>query len=313
MPVKKNSTKVNSKHFFLAVLTVFIWGMNFIAIHSALEVFPPFLLCAVRFGLAAIPFVFFFPRPKAPFKLILGYGVFTFAAQFALLFSGMQLGLSPGLASLVLQVQVFFSMGLAAAVFQDRPGKWKIFGAMISFIGVAIVASHVNAGTSLTGLILVLLSALSWAAGNMFTKKVAAQSSLALVSWGSLVAFPLMAVFSLLVEGPEVIAASFNGISWETIGATSYIVYLSTIVGYGVWGFLLKSYPTAQVVPFTLLVPVFGLLSSAVVLGEELSYWKLVACLFIMLGLVVSLLEKQIVQVISRISFLKRQPFLHRD
>ncbi len=264
------------------------------AIYLGLKGFPPFLLCALRFCFAAFPWVFILPRPKAPLKYIIAYGVFTFAIQFGLLFSGLHLGLSPGLASLVLQVQVFFSMGLAALFFQDRPSSWKIGGSLISFVGIGIVASHVSGSTSFIGLILTLLAALSWAAGNMLTKKVDAQSPLSLVVWGNLVAFPFMLVLSLLMEGPTLIATSLQQVSWTTIGAIIYIVYLSTHIGYGVWGFLLNTYPTASVVPFTLLVPVIGFLSSVFFLGEELTSWKLLASLFVMAGLVFNLLENQI-------------------
>lgn len=291
---------MKTKHLFIALLIVLVWGVNFIAIHIGLEVFPPFLLSTIRFALSALPWVFFFPRPKASLKLIMGYGVFTFALQFGLLFSGIHLGLSAGLASLVLQVQMFFSMGLAALFFKDRPSAWKICGSLISFAGIGVVAAHADGSTSLIGLILTLLAALSWSVGNMFTKKVDAASPLALVVWGNLVALPFMALTSLLLEGPAVIGNSFQHISLETIIAVVYIVYVSTHVGYGAWGFLLKSYPTATVVPFTLLVPVVGFLSSAIVLNEALLPWKIAASVLVMTGLVFNLLEKQIRGFIAR-------------
>lgn len=286
------SVNLQPKHILLALLVVLVWGVNFIAIHIGLKGFPPFLLSAVRFGLAALPWVFIFPKPKAPLKLIVGYGVLNFALQFGLLFSGIYLGLSPGLSSLVLQVQVFFSMGLAFFFFQDQPSSFKIYGSLISFIGIGIVAFQVNGGTTFLGLILTILAAFAWAAGNTFTKKVDAQSPLSLVVWGNLVAFPFMVVFSLVVEGPTLVLSSLQNVTWPTIGAIIYIVYISTFVGYGAWGYLLKSYSTSAIVPFTLLIPVVGFLSSALFLGEDLPTWKIVASLFIMGGLIFNLLEK---------------------
>ncbi len=290
----RTSGNIAPKHLLLALLTVLIWGTNFIAIYVGLKGFPPFLLCAIRFGLAAFPWVFFLPKPKAPLKMIVGFGLLNFALQFGLLFSGIHLGLSPGLSSLVLQVQVFFSMGLAFLIFNERPGIIKIIGSLISFIGIGIVAAHVTGGSTFVGLVLTLLAALSWASGNIFTKKIAAGSPLSLVVWGNLVAFPFMAIVSLLTEGPASIVSSVQGMSWATIGAVVYIVYLSTHVGYGIWGFLLKVYSTSTVVPFTLLIPVFGFLSSAILLAEPLPFWKILASLFIMGGLIFNLLEKQI-------------------
>jgi O-acetylserine/cysteine efflux transporter len=288
------TVNLTPKHLILALIVILVWGLNFIAIYFGLKGFPPFLLCALRFGLAALPWVFILPKPKAPIKYIIGYGVFTFAMQFGFLFSGIYLGLSPGLSSLILQVQVFFSIGLAFLFFRDRPSSWKIFGSLISFVGIGIVAVHINGGATFFGLILTLLAALSWATGNMFTKKVDAKSPLALVVWGNLIAFPFMVVVSLLLEGPVLILSSLKNVSWITIGAIMYIVYISTHIGYGVWGFLLKTYPTSVVVPFTLLIPVVGFLSSALFLGEDLPAWKLIASLFIMGGMVFNLLEQKI-------------------
>lgn len=294
-----STVTLSPKHLLLALAIVLIWGINFIAIYVGLKGFPPFLMCAVRFGLAAIPWVFIFPKPKSPIKLIIAYGLFTFALQFGFLFSGIYLGLSPGLSSLILQVQVFFSIGLAFLFFQDTPSSWKIYGSLISFVGIGIVASNVNGGSTFLGFILTLLAAFSWATGNIFTKKVNAHSPLSLVVWGNLVAFPFMLVASLIVEGPVLIVSSLQNISLPTIGAIVYIVYISTHIGYGAWGFLLKSYPTSVVVPFTLLIPVVGFLSSALFLGEDLSMWKLIASLFIMGGVVFNLLEKQIRQLLQ--------------
>jgi O-acetylserine/cysteine efflux transporter len=289
-----NNINLSPKHLLLIFFIVLFWGFNFLAVYIGLKGFPPFLLCAVRFGLAAFPWVFFLPKPKAPMKWIISYGLLNFALQFGLLFSGMHLGLSPGLSSLVLQVSVFFSIGLAFVFFKDKPSPLKICGSLISFVGIGIVAAHVNGGSTVIGLILTLAAAFSWAAGNILTKKVNAESPLSLVVWGNLIAFPFMAVVSLVLEGPVLIMSSLQNISWTTIAAICYIVYVATHIGYGGWGFLLKTYSASIVVPFTLLVPVVGFLSSAVFLGEALPLWKLWASLFIMGGLVFGLLEKQI-------------------
>lgn len=289
-----NTINLPPKHLLLVLAIVVIWGVNFVAVYIGLKSFPPFLLSALRFGLSALPWVFFIPRPKASIKLIIYYGVVNFTLQFGLIFTGIHLGLSPGLASLILQVQVFFSIGLAFLFFHDRPSLFKIVGSLISFIGIGLVAYHVNGGSTLLGLILMLLAAFSWSAGNILTKKIQAQSPLALVVWGNLAAFPVMVLISLIFEGPTLILSSLQNVSWPAILAVLYIVYFSTHIGYGAWGYLMKTYSTSVVVPFTLLVPVFGFLSSAFFLGEALPYWKPLASLFILGGLIFGLLEKQV-------------------
>ena len=294
-----NTVNLPPKHILIVLSIVLMWGVNFIAVYIGLKSLPPFLLCAIRFGLSALPWVFFLPRPKGPLKLIVGFGILNFALQFGLLFTGIHMGLSPGLASLVLQVQVFFSIGLAFLFFHDRPSPFKILGSLISFIGIGIVGTHIEGQGTFIGLILMLLAAFSWAAGNMFTKKINSQSPLALVVWGNLFAFPFMAIVSFFFDGPQVIMSSLQNSSWATVAAVCYIVYISTHVGYGAWGFLMKTHSTSAVVPFTLLIPVVGFLSSALYLGEELSSWKLVASLFIIGGLIFGLLEKQVQGVIK--------------
>jgi len=289
-----NTINLPPKHLLLVFAIVLIWGVNFVAVYIGLKSFPPFLLSALRFGLSALPWVFFMPRPKGSWKLIVYYGLFNFALQFGFIFTGIHLGISPGLASLVLQIQVFFSMGLAFLFFQDRPSIFKIAGSLISFIGIGIVGYHVNGGSTFIGLILMLLAAFSWAAGNMFTKKIHSESPLALVVWGNLAAFPVMVLVSYFFEGPLVIQSSLQNMSWPAIASVCYIVYFSTHIGYGAWGFLMKSYSTSVVVPFTLLVPVVGFMSSAIYLGEEIQSWKVLASLFILGGLIFGLLEKQV-------------------
>ncbi|MFD2163134.1 EamA family transporter [Paradesertivirga mongoliensis] len=298
---------------FVALLIVLIWGTNFIAIFVALKSYPPFLLSAIRFGLSALPWVFILPKPKAPFRFVLGYGIFNFALQFGFLFSGIHLGLSPGLASLLLQVSVFFSMGLAFLFFKEKPSFLKVVGSLISFVGIGIVAAHIDGQATLIGLVLTLLAAFAWSAGNMFTKKVNAQSPLALVVWGNLIAFPIMVVASMTMEGPALMEHSLQNTSWATVAAVFYIVYISTHIGYGAWGFLLKSYSASAVVPFTLLIPVIGFLSSAIFLGEDLLWWKILASLFIMGGLVFGLLEGEVRRLFKISTSKKKEKYLPVD
>lgn len=248
---------MNPKHLLLALLlallVVVIWGLNFIFISIGLKGFPPLLMCALRFALAAFPAVLFLPRPKVGWPILAAFGLVNFGMQFALLFTGMRAGMSAGLASLVMQTQVFITVGMAAALLKDRPSAWKIIGALISFSGVGVVAWKSEDGSSLVGLVLTLLASFCWATGNLLSKKIAAESPLALVAWGSLIAFPPLLLASLALEGPDAIAKSATEASWLPVLALLYVVYFSTHVGYSLWGHLLQLYPAAVVAPFTLL------------------------------------------------------------
>jgi O-acetylserine/cysteine efflux transporter len=280
---------MNRKDIGLAILVVAIWGFNFVVIKVGLKELPPILLCALRFFLAAFPAVFFIKRPAVPFRSVMAFGLVMFASQFTLLFSGMYAGTTAGMASLVLQVHVFFTVALAVVFLAEQPSVWQIIGALTAFSGIGLVAIHTGGEISALGLILIVAAAASWGIGNLIAKKLGKIDMLALVVWGSLVAWPPLLLLSYLLEQDSWSLEGMAHLSWPTIGAVGYITYLSTLLGFAVWSWLLSHYPAATVAPFTLLVPVFGFTSSALALGEPLYPWKLAAAVLIIAGLCVNL------------------------
>ncbi|HAT7745275.1 O-acetylserine/cysteine exporter [Legionella pneumophila] len=281
-------------HLLLALLVVFVWGVNFIFVKLSLEEFSPLLLCAVRFLLASVPAVFFIKPPAVPFKIIAGYGLIMFALQFALLFIGLRVGMTPGVASLLMQVQVFFSMFFAIIFLGEQPHVGQIIGALIAFIGIGVVALHFDHNVSLMGFLCILAAAASWGIGNLITKKIHSVNLIAVIVWSSFVACLPMFILSLVFEGPESFVTAYEHMTWKGILSVLYIVYISTWVGYGVWNWLISRYPVGMVVPFTLLVPVVGILSSVFILGEPFYLWKLVAGLLVISGLCINLLTTRL-------------------
>jgi len=277
-------------HFLLALLVVVIWGINYLFIALGLQEIPPLLLCAIRFILACIPIIFFIKPPSMPFKMVVSYGLLTFALQFALLFIGMHVGMTSGMASIIMQVQVFFSLFFAAIVLGETPYLWQIIGALVSFSGIGLVALHFDKNVSLLGFIFLLAASAAWGAGNLITKKYNKSNMISLVVWGCFVASFPMILLSLIIEGPKAIIVSYHHLTWVGILSILYITYVSTWVGYGVWNWLLSRYPVGVVVPFTLLVPIVGVLSSVIVLDEPFQFWKLNAGLLVMGGLGINLL-----------------------
>ncbi|HFX6167661.1 TPA: EamA family transporter [Legionella pneumophila] len=281
-------------HLLLALLVVFVWGINFIFVKLSLEEFSPLLLCAVRFLLASVPAVFFIKPPAVPFKIIASYGLIMFALQFALLFIGLRVGMTPGVASLLMQVQVFFSMFFAIIFLGEQPQVGQIIGALIAFIGIGVVTLHFDHNVSLMGFLCILAAAASWGIGNLITKKIHSVNLIAVIVWSSFVACLPMFILSLVFEGPESFVTAYEHMTWKGILSVLYIVYISTWVGYGVWNWLISRYPVGMVVPFTLLVPVVGILSSVLILGEPFYLWKLVAGLLVISGLCINLLTTRL-------------------
>lgn len=277
-------------HFLMTLLVVVIWGLNFMFVKLGLEEISPLLLCALRFFLASIPAVFFIKIPAESFKTIALYGLVMFALQFALIFIGMQRGMTAGMASLIMQVQVFFSIFFAVWFNGEELKLGQILGASVAFIGIALVGMHFDTQVSLLGYILVLSAAAAWGVGNLLSKKIKSKNYMAAVIWGSFVAFWPMFVLSLIFEGPHQIIESYHRLSFRGLGSLMYIVFISTWIGYGLWNRLLSLYSVGTVVPFTLLIPVVGILSSVIFLGEPFQSWKLLACLLVITGLCINIL-----------------------
>ncbi len=276
------------RHILLAVLTVTIWGCNFVAIKLALHDFPPLLLCALRFVFVSLPLVFFLPRPAITWRQLVTYGLTMFALQFACMFMAMQLGLSAGLASVMLQLQVFITLGLSVAFLNERLTLPQIGGTLIAVAGFGLVALHSGGDVSLAGVGCAMLAACSWAYGNFMSRGLGKVNSLALVAWGGLVVPLPMGLASLVFEGPARIGQSLTHVGWPAALSLAFIVYVSTHVGYTLWSWLLARHPASAITPFALLVPVFGMLSSALFLHEALPAWKLEAAGLVLIGLTVT-------------------------
>ena len=270
-------------HVALAILCTVIWGFNFVVIKWALLDYPPLLLTALRFVLASLPFLPFVRPPRAKWYWVVGVGLFLGVGQFGFLFTGMSLGMPAGLSSAVLQTQVFFTVMMAIALLGERPRWQSLVGMALAFSGVAVIAGHLGAVPPLP-FVLVILGAVSWAVSNIITRKAASPDAFALIVWASAVApLPLLAL-SWAIEGQGRILAAFAAPSWSGLGSLCYLAFASTNIAYGVWSFLLKKYPAAAVAPFTLMVPFWGIGSSAFLLGERLEAEKLIGAALIVAG-----------------------------
>lgn len=269
----------------LALGVVTIWGVNFVVIKIGLQDLPPILFTALRFLFAALPLVFFVKRPQTSMGLVLAYGTFQFALQFTLLFTGIKLGLPAGLASLVIQLQAFFTIGLAVLMLGERPKGVQLLGALVAFGGMALVAGHLEGKATLIGFVMVVLAGVCWAVANIVTKKMGQVNALSLVVWGALVATPPLFLASWLVEGAAAWQLAASNFSVKSLATVLFQSYPNTILGFGIWSMLMRKYPTATVAPFSLLVPVAGMLSAALVLGEPLQWWKVAAGALVLGGL----------------------------
>ncbi|TQS89816.1 O-acetylserine/cysteine exporter [Limnobaculum zhutongyuii] len=282
------------KDGLLALLVVVVWGFNFVVIKMGLHNMPPLLLAGLRFMLVAFPALLFVARPQIPFRLLLGYGITISFGQFAFLFSAIKFGMPAGLASLVLQSQAFFTIIIAASVFSERLQAKQFAGIALAVVGVLVLVEASLNGQDVTmlGFMLTLAAAFCWASGNIFNKLImqheARPAVMSLVVWSALIPIIPFLLASALLEGPELMLKSLIEIDTVTILSLVYLAFVATIIGYGIWGALLGRYETWRVAPLSLLVPVVGMTSSALFLGETLTLLQLLGVLLIMAGLYIN-------------------------
>ncbi|MFI6059586.1 EamA family transporter [Streptomyces sp. NPDC051286] len=258
-------------HIALAALVAAVWGVNFVVIEVGLGHFPPLLFSALRFLVAALPAVFFVGRPKVAWKWIVGVGLVLGVAKFGLLFIGMDRGMPAGLSSLVLQVQAVFTALFAAVALGERPGRVRVLGMGIALAGIGVAAVDEGASGPVLAFVLVIVAAACWGVSNVLTRKAAPPDSLNFMVWVSTVpVLPLLGL-SLLFEGWDRDADALAALDWSGVGIIVYVAWITTVFGFGAWGFLLRHHPASSVAPFTLLVPVFGMSSAALFLGESVS------------------------------------------
>lgn len=275
------------QHVVLALLVAVIWGVNFTVVSIGLGSFPPLLLAALRFVITG-SLALFIPKPKVSWPRLIAIGCTLFLGQFSFLFSSMAIGMPAGLASVTLQSQAFLTILIAALALGEKPTTRQIAGTLVAFVGLAVIAGTAGgAGFSIMGLLLCLAAALCWATGNVLLRGAGKPDMLALIVWLSLIPPVPLFGLSLLISGPATVMHALLALNWHGIGAVLYIAILSTLVGYGIWGQLLKHYPAATVAPFSLLVPLFGVSSAAIILGERFDSTRMLGMVLVLSGLVI--------------------------
>ncbi|MBF7728937.1 EamA family transporter [Pseudomonas sp. N040] len=282
------------RHLLLALAVVAVWGSNFVVIKLALGQLPPLLFATLRFSLAAVPAVFLLPRPAVSWGNLAAYGLLIGVGQFGVLYVAMNGHISPGLASLVIQVQVFFTIGLAMYFSGERLQRIQWLALLLACGGIAIIIRHTDGSTTLLGLALVLLAAMSWACGNLVARQAGRTNLLAYVVWSSLFAVPVLALLSLQLEGWDAISSGLRAADAHTWLAVGWQAWGNSLFGYAAWAWLLARHPAATITPMALLVPLFGMGSAALWLDERLPAWKLGAAALVLGGLALNLLWPQL-------------------
>ncbi len=283
-------------HILLATAITAVWGTNFVVMRIGLNHFPPLLFAALRFVFVFLPAAFFLKRPKVPILQLVAYGLLVGAGQFGILYFAISGHITPGLASLIVQTQVFFTIGLAILIEGDKVKAAQWLALVLAVAGIVVIGLHSERGTTLLGIVMVLAAAASWAGSNAVARRAGPVNHLAYVVWSALFSFPPLFLVSWIFEGwptmsDAVMTASpaiWLTVLWQSVG--------NTLFGYTAWVWLLSRYQPATIAPMSLLVPVFGMSASSLLLGEPLPGWKVLAAGLVMGGLALNMLWPRFVR-----------------
>lgn len=289
------STSLSRADWAKALVVVVVWGLNFVVMKWGLATLSPLVLCALRFLAASLPFLLFVRPPRhLSWGVMAAYGLVQGVGQFGLLFTGMQLGMPAGMSSVVLQTQAFITMLMAAALLGETPHRWQWLGLCIAIGGLVFIgAAHGDgaSGMTLAGFLLTVGAAAMWAGSNLLTRVAARQGPYEPVSfivWSSVFPIVPLLLLACVVDGTEAVGQQLRGLGGRELGVVAYLALLSTLLGYGLWTRLLQRYAASTVAPLSLLVPVVGLLSAMLLLGERPTAWQWMGTLGVLAGMVIN-------------------------
>ncbi len=271
-----------------AVVVVGVWGVNFYFMKLALHDVSPMLLGFLRFGCVLVPMAWLVPRPNVRWYLLAAYGLTISFGQFGFMFSALAIGMPTGLAALLLQAQVFLTVLIAALLLREQVQPHHVLAMAIACCGLVFIGvGHYRGQLPLSGLLLVLGAALSWACGNIVVKKIGPVNPLSLVVWGNAFAIVPFLLLSLWCYGPQAVVRQISHMGWQAWVGVLFLAYVASLVGYVFWGRLLSRHPAGKITPLALCVPVVALLVAYLFLGESLNLWQGVGVVTVMAGLLV--------------------------
>ncbi|NQY22773.1 MAG: EamA family transporter [Campylobacteraceae bacterium] len=282
------------RDLFIALGITFIWGINFSFIKMGLGSLNPFLLAGLRFMLCALPLVFFIKPPKVPFKYVIAYGLFFGVGLWGILYLGMFYGISAGVASIVLNLGVFFAVILSYFILKEKMTVYNKIAFILALAGIAVIFLVTDGTVTLIGMLFVILAAVSLAVIQIIVKKANTKEAFAFLIYSTL--FPPIPLFIMayLMQGESVFIDFAQTLDKQALISIAFQVYPTTLFGYWVWNLLLAKYPVNLLMPLSLLIPIFGLFGSYVLLGEEVGLYKVLACFIIVIALIINTFGEKI-------------------
>lgn len=277
------------RDLLISLLIMGIWGLNFPIAKMAIGEIPPLFLMALRFAFVAIILVPFVHLPKGKFKGIFLISLTFATIHFACLFTGLK-DIDSSTASVILQFQVPISAILAAMIFKDRMHWPRYIGVILGIGGVAIIAKEPRFAGHYFSVGLILISACFWAISNVQLKSMKDLPILSLNGWVALFSVPQLLILSYFLENNQLEAIQNS--SLKGYFAIFYMAIVSTILAYSLWYQILRKYDISRTIPFTLLIPIYGVVFSVFLLNEKPTSQMLLGSLVTMGGVAIILARR---------------------
>lgn len=276
---------MSPSHIALAVFVTVLWGFTFVVMRDLLDQLPPFLMATARVVAAGAPILILMRPPKTPLYWLLLLGLTQGAIQMALLLFGMEFGMPAGLSALVLQIQVLFTTLLAFILLGEKPRWAQYAGIAISLVGMVVIASTMPGGATMIGFFFVIFAALTWAGSNIIVKLAGTDEVMRLVAWAHVLGILPLLVLSYTFEGQHEIFNILAQLRWRGIGEIVFLGLISTFGGFGLWSYLMRKNSASAVAPFSLIIPISGMISTALLLGEKFGETRMIGAGLVLVGL----------------------------
>ncbi len=278
---------MNSKHVVMAFSIVVLWGLNFVALKISVLSMPPIFLAGLRFFLISIPWIFFVEKPKVSKRQFITLPITLGVLQYSLLYYGMSTGLSAGLSAVILQTQSFFTVIMSTILIKEKPKLNEILGLLIGALGVIILLINNDGDFKIEAVLIIFAAAISWGIANIQLKNLGNINMVSFLIWISPFAAILLFIISFILEYDSILNIDFSNIEIKVFLSIFYTAYLSTVIGFTMWQYLLNKYKSVQITPYGLLVPVTGSIFGYIILSEVLEIYQIISGIIIIIGLMV--------------------------
>jgi len=278
------------RDFILAISVPLLWGVGFVITKPGMEQFPPMLINGLRWSLTGLILAWWFPIPRKYLKQILFISIIGCTIQYSLTFSGLNI-LDASSAVLFVQCEVPFGVLIAFLFLNEKPSSKNLIGLVVAFVGLVILSGAPNLQGKYLGVILVLGGAFTWALGQIFAKPVSEKlDGIVLTAWLGIFAGPQLIIASQILEGDVL-----NHIRSADYRAWLIVLYLAIFMnalGYSIWYYVLGRYPINKILPVMLLLPITGVITAVLFLGERPGIKVYIGGLIILIGVGMILIGK---------------------